>query len=395
MWNAKNTAVKKAKDTNEPDDIEHATACTKEWKAYMRKCIATQKTKEVEEIIEAFSDDSANFWKLIHKFMSKTANKGSRFIRSMFTNGKDGPCTNDSNEIVNVLKNHSERLGTPQQMPHFDNDFYADICKKVDELPDITDQEQDAPITIEEIQIQREKLRNGKAAGLDGIFPEMLKYGKEAIDRYLHPLFALCFEHITIHDGLWRKAKITWLYKAVDPRDPGNYRGISLHSVMGKLYASVLNARLTKFLETPVQGKKRISTHQNGFRTGEGRSCQEHILSLSEVLRQRKRNNQDSYVFYQDFSKAFDLVDFKCLEYKLHKIGVTGKLRRNIMRMYKNVRAVCTANGKLSDEYQIQVGTAQGCPLSPALFNVFIQDLIDKEVSAAFKLKEPKKEDKW
>ncbi len=376
MWEKKNTAVMKSKNTHKQEDIENAKVLVKEWRTHMRKCIATQRIKEVEEIIEAFSDDSANFWGLIRKFMKKHG-KSTQNIKSMFINGKDGPCTNDDDEIVNILRTHAKKLATPQQLPHFKEDFYQDICEKVKNLPYIPAQEQDGPITVEEVTAQRKKLRKGKAAGLDGIRPEMLKYGKEVMDKYLQPLFDMCFEHMAIHDDLWRKAKVISLFKAVDTRAPTNYRGISLLSVLGKLYASVLNARLTKFLETPVQGKRRISTHQNGFRTGEGRSCQEHILSLSEVLRQRKRNNQDSYVFFQDFSKAFDLVDHKCLEYKLHQIGVTGKLRKNIMRLYKNMTAACYTNGKLSEEYQVQVGTAQGCPLSPALFNVFVQDLID------------------
>jgi hypothetical protein len=181
-----------------------------------------------------------------------------------------------------------------------------------------------------------------------------------------------------VPDEEWSTAKITWLYKADDSRNPGNYRGISLHSVLGKLYVSILNARLTKFLETPVDGKKRISTHQNGFRTGEGRSCQEHILSLSQILRQRKEARENSFVFFQDFSKAFDLVDHKLLHYKLHKMGVTGKLLQNIMRRYKKLTACCIANGQTSEKFQVKVGTAQGCPLSPALFNVFIQDLLDE-----------------
>ena len=137
----------------------------------------------------------------------------------------------------------------------------------------------------------------------------LLKYGKKQIDKVLLPLFQDCWGNIAVPDDEWSTAKITWLYKADDARKPGNYRGISLHSVLGKLYVSILNSRLTKFLETPVKGKKKISTHQNGFRTGEGRSCQEHILSLTQILRQRKEEKKDSFVFFQDFSKAFDLVD--------------------------------------------------------------------------------------
>ena len=177
----------------------------------------------------------------------------------------------------------------------------------------------------------------------------MLKYGKEEIDKILLPLFQECWEHIGVPDEEWSTAKITWLFKADDARKPGNYRGISLHSVLGKLYVSILNARLTKFLETPVEGKKRISTHQNGFRTGEGRSCQEHILSLSEIQRQRKKEGKDTYVFYQDFSKAFDLVDHKLLQWRftdLVELGltITYQIYKKLRFFYFNSGVTDVAN---------------------------------------------------
>jgi hypothetical protein len=371
----RNAATKKARNSQKLEDEEEAERAQKVWRDYQKKRIYEEKVKEADEIIEAFSNDNANFWKLAKRFFNKyETNKG---ISSLFVNGTDGECTSEDTGIVQVLKNHACKLATPQHMDHFNEKHYDEIIKELGTLPHIGVGEQDGPITLAEVTEQRAKLRCGKAAGLDGILPEMLKYGKEQIDKVLLPLFQECWCNTAVPDDEWSTAKITWLYKADDARKPGNYRGISLHSVLGKLYVSILNARLTKFLETPVNGEKKISTHQNGFRTGEGRSCQEHILSLTQVLRQRKSEKKDSFVFFQDFSKAFDLVDHRLLHYKLYKMGVTGKLLQNIMRRYKKLKACCIANGKTSEEFQVKVGTAQGCPLSPALFNVFIQDLID------------------
>ena len=83
-----------------------------------------------------------------------------------------------------------------------------------------------------------------------------------------------------------------------------------------------------------------------------------HILSLSQILRQRKETKENSFVFFQDFSKAVDLVDHRLLHYKLHKMGVTGKLLLNIMRRYKKLTACCIANGQTSEKFQVKVGTA-------------------------------------
>ena len=51
------------------------------------------------------------------------------------------------------------------------------------------------PITETEIAEARKCLVNGKSPGLDGVYPELLKYGKEETDWYLRPLFQFCLDH--------------------------------------------------------------------------------------------------------------------------------------------------------------------------------------------------------
>ncbi len=209
---------------------------------------------------------------------------------------------------------------------------------------------------------------------MDGVAPEIIKCGKEESDKILAKVFNFCYENGTIHSKAWRKAKIVSLHKAGDKRIPGNYRGISLHSVMGKMYASILNSRLSKYLE----GKKLLATGQNGFRTGvECRSCEDHLFTLTENCKLMVRQGRRPYLFFLDFSKAFDTVNHKLLMYKLRtQMKVKGKLLKAIESLYKNLTAVASINGKNSKEFQLDIGTAQGCPLSPTLFAVYINDLV-------------------
>ena len=87
---------------------------------------------------------------------------------------------------------------------------------------------------------------------------------------------------------------------------------------------------------------------------------------------------KDTYGFFLDFSKAFDTCNHKCLEFKLRKLKVGNTLLRAIKRLYKNATAVASVNGCNSKEFPLKVGTAQGCPLSPTLFDVYINDLVLK-----------------
>ena len=53
-----------------------------------------------------------------------------------------------------------------------------------------------------------------------------------------------------------------FLYKDGDNRDPLNYRGITLLSIVGKVYNRVLTERLTQFAERESGRTRRVSPRQ-------------------------------------------------------------------------------------------------------------------------------------
>ena len=80
----------------------------------------------------------------------------------------------------------------------------------------------------------------------------------------------------------WSKGVITLLYKDGDVRDPLNYRGITLLSVVGKVFMRVLNARLAAHCE----GEDLLVDEQAWFRVG--RSCADQLLILTEMLAEHR-----------------------------------------------------------------------------------------------------------
>ena len=86
--------------------------------------------------------------------------------------------------------------------------------------------------------------KNGKSSGFDKIPYEVLKF--PIIIDVLHALF-LCFD-TGILPIVWKKAMIAPIPKdsTKDKRIPLNYRGISLLSVVSKLYSTVINNRFLK-----------------------------------------------------------------------------------------------------------------------------------------------------
>ena len=87
-------------------------------------------------------------------------------------------------------------------------------------------------------------LRLGKAPGLDGVVSELIKFGGEKMESSLVLLFRLMFE-IEQFPLDWIRGIISPIHKDGDERVPENYRGITLLSIVGKLYSSILAKRIS------------------------------------------------------------------------------------------------------------------------------------------------------
>jgi hypothetical protein len=76
-----------------------------------------------------------------------------------------------------------------------------------------------------------------------------------------------------------------------------------------------------------------------------------------------------------DFRKDFDFVSREALFQRFRDIGILDTLLSTIMRLYESVLGrLCTTHGIL-DFIRSTLGVKQGCPLSPTLFGIYIDEL--------------------
>ena len=76
----------------------------------------------------------------------------------------------------------------------------------------------------------------------------------------------------------WARGDHSSYFKDGEKKNVDNYRGITLLSVVGKLYTSILNNRISKWIER----KKKLVEEQGGFRAK--RSTSEQIFILKETI---------------------------------------------------------------------------------------------------------------
>ena len=157
---------------------------------------------------------------------------------------------------------------------------------------------------------------------------------------------------------------------------PGNYRTIMVGHTLARLYASILEQRLSGWAEEEgVRAKG-----QAGFR--KGFSTLDHILTLRTIIEEGRANGRKIYCCFVDFRKAFDTVPRARLMNRMQMLGVPKEIIWGIMALYGSVLGrVRTPEGD-SDIIQSTIGVKQGCPLSPTLFGMYIDEVsnyVDRE----------------
>ncbi len=225
------------------------------------------------------------------------------------------------------------------------------------------------PVSRDEVQKILLKLKNGKSVGVDNLANEILKHKKML--SVLYTLYAKCFDSGLIPE-MWKISIINPISKkGKDPRIPSNNRAISLMSTVAKGYTQLLNSRITQYLEE----NGILADEQNGFR--KMRSTIDHLYTMINILKERKRRNKSTYVCYVDFARAFDCVPHDLLRLKLLQNGIDGKIYKSICSLYLGMKSFIRLNGYTTDYFPVSIGTRQGDNLSPTLFNLYINELIN------------------
>jgi hypothetical protein len=226
----------------------------------------------------------------------------------------------------------------------------------------------DELISREEVVARVRKLKNGKSAGIDGITGEMIKNGGEIVIDWIWKLCNKAFvEGIVPKD--WSRAVIVPLYKGKgDKGNCRNYRGISLLSVVGKIYAGILVERVRRVTE------ELIGEEQGAFRSGRG--CIDQIFTLKQMSEKMKGKKKKLYLAFMDLQQAYDRINREALWQVLMMYGVGGRLLNGIKSMYVDSEACVRINGVVSEWFKIESGVRQGCVMSPWLFNLYMDGVM-------------------
>jgi len=256
-------------------------------------------------------------------------------------------------------------------------DFYATLFS--DNTP-ITEQQSDKVIECKELDDDFDftELNKGlkllslkKAAGPDQIVNEAW--------RSLHTQQRLVL--LDLINKTWRENRIESqlletvivpIYKKGDRKDPGNYRPISLVNTFTKILTSLMTQRLNTWCEK----NSKISMFQAAYRKGMG--CESHVFALNSILQSNlQKKGGKVYALFIDLTKAFDSINHEKLWKRLSEIGVSSKFVNFIKVLYSNLKTKVRTNRGESSFFKFKKGVMQGESLSPKLFTLYIEKLVE------------------
>ncbi|XP_033124302.1 uncharacterized protein LOC117122714 [Anneissia japonica] len=222
--------------------------------------------------------------------------------------------------------------------------------------------ELDVPPTLEELKKAIENLLVRKATGEYGISGEVIKSGGHILTNHLHIILCMCWEKSIIPQDL-KDANIITLYKNKGDRgNCDNYRGISLLSIVGKVFGRVVFERLL------VLADRVYPESQCGFRP-KG-STVDMIFTLRLLQEKCKEKQQPLYLVFIDLSKTFDLVSRDGLFKILYHVDCLPK-QQIIRAFHDGMQAHVIYEGSKSRPFDAKSGVKQGDVPASTLFGIF------------------------
>ena len=223
-------------------------------------------------------------------------------------------------------------------------------------------------ISIDDINGAIKQLRPGKSPGLDQVLGEMLKCSRSLMLPCLHRLFNAIFNQGNF-PALWSQSLIVPIHKKGSFTDPDNYRGITLTSILSKIFLHVINARLQLWADD----NEIIGDEQAGCR--KGHSTVDNVFIVHSIVQKYLFRHKKLYVLFVDFKKAFDSVNRQALWFILEQYGIGGKMLKLLKSMYESVRCCVRCQSETSAFFESCCGLKQGCKLSPLCFSYLVSYL--------------------
>ena len=336
----------------------------KRTRALARKIIKNAKKNAWKEFISKINKDTSV--KEIFQYIKRIKGKNSARPICLLINGN---IIDDPKEIADNIAEHFSNVSDDQ------NYTPAYRVNKIQNEHPInfdsnTQFEYNEPFTMAELKYVLGSVK-GTSAGPDGIRYEMIKNIRNIELSKILQFYNDIWETQTFPKHWSEAITIPILKTGKDPKDPSSYRPIALTNVLCKLMERLVNNRLKNQLEK----QNLLNNSQSGFRRN--RSTFDNLIKLENDIQISKTHNEYTMALFLDIEKAFDMCSRWGILKKMHNMGLRGKLPIFVENFMKNRSFRVKVNNSFSNIKVQKNGVPQGSVLSPTLFIIMINDILD------------------
>jgi ribonuclease HI len=216
------------------------------------------------------------------------------------------------------------------------------------------------------------ELKSNTAPGITGISYVLIKAASNQAQELFRKFAGKCIQEGKVP----RKWKISQIYpipKESDWKyDLNNVRPIALLETFRKCTTKILTKRLTH-----VICKRNILKGPN-FAGLPGNSTEEPVHIINAIMEDAKEKGQELWLVFQDMKKAFDSVSLESLDLALKRIKFPQKVITFIMELFGNRQSKIITDLGLTDTFMITDGIEQGEVLSPLVWRIFYDPLLER-----------------
>ena len=118
-----------------------------------------------------------------------------------------------------------------------------------------------------------------------------------------------------------------------------------------------------------------MEEEQCGFR--KGRSCTDAIFTVQQIIEKIKEHNLPLFLLFIDYEKAYDNVNRDELSEVMNN-KIPNYLVNTTKCIYRNTKVIIKFIYSISEPIHVNKGVRQGCGLSPVLFNIYSNKIIEE-----------------
>lgn len=280
----------------------------------------------------------------------------------------DGILTSEPKALKSALESHFKTLYDA------DNSFHPGAGNILDSIDKRLSPEDSnnltVPIRMSELELALKQSTKKKSPGPDGLTYE---FYSTFFDELKDDLLKLFNGYLTgsSPEPSFAEGIITLIPKKDKSYKITDKRPISMLNCDYKLFTKILYNRMQPLIESVIGPGQSACLSEN--------SCAANLKVLRNItIKSENSKRFKGTIVSLDLEKAFDRVNHNFLWLTMEKYGFPVQFVNCIRNLYCKATSKVLFNGLLTNDIPIKSSVRQGCPLSMALFILYIEPLIRK-----------------